>query len=159
MSYQQSDSSRLVHHMARLSYLADMMMHRRVLLIGNDFEFAQFISGARARHVIAVFDRQSDLPWPERSSAPGMEFQSMDLNELKFRDASFDIAVLPDLTALADPTATLSELYRVIGHQGQAMIGSPNPGCELRLGAAPELTHIDYYKMYDLLSEVFPKIA
>ena len=81
MPYQEPDSSRLVHHMARLSYLADLMAHRRILLIGNEFEFAQFISEARARHVIAVSDRSSELRWPERSSTPGMEFQSMDLNE------------------------------------------------------------------------------
>ncbi|MDJ0761792.1 MAG: methyltransferase domain-containing protein [Myxococcota bacterium] len=152
------DNSYAVHAKARLSYVQGLLAHRRVLILGDNFELVKFIVDCRARFVTAVAEKQPATPWPDRESAPSQELQVMSYEDLRFRDGSYDLVIIADLTEIASLASALNEVRRVIGPRGHAVVAVPNSVCDRRLGPGPQVRPPDYYEVYDALAAVFPSV-
>ncbi|MDD5307910.1 MAG: methyltransferase domain-containing protein [Deltaproteobacteria bacterium] len=155
MSIDNLISTKPVHDLARLSYVQDLVVHRRVLLIGASRELAEFLLASRARYVCSI---GNEMPAATDSGAQNLEFKVMDPADLKLRDGTFDVAIIRDLTALASAADVLNEARRVLGPRGHLVVASPNPSSQERIGPIPAGRMLDYYEMFDLLAAVFPVV-
>ena len=152
------ENTRPVHHLARLSYLQSLFVHRRVLIVSDDRTLASFMLEARARYVCAISDRESSEPWPSDEEGQGGEFKVVSYDDIEFRDGMFDVAVVMDLTAVSSHVNLLNELRRIVGPKGVVIAGAPNPICEQRIGPDPDAPAIDYYELYEILADAFPSV-
>jgi chromosome segregation ATPase len=158
MLVENSNIIRPVHHLVRLSYFQQLLAHRRVLFVGDNYDSAQFLCELRTRHISAITEQPPQTPWPASDDTPGIELQVMQFNDVRFRDRAFDLAIVPDLTVLKDPTASLNEFRRVVGPNGHVIVAAPNPACENPVGPVGVAQALDYYEVYDLLAAVFPNV-
>ncbi|MBW2276712.1 MAG: hypothetical protein JRF63_04415 [Deltaproteobacteria bacterium] len=158
MNSNSSDNTRPVHDLTRLLYLQGLVVHRRVLLVGDELALAEFLITSRARFVSAVAEGEPKVPWPDGDESQGREFKSVRYDDLPFRDGMFDVAIVPDLTAVENPVVLLNELRRVVGPRGAVVVASPNPACENRVGPDPAGRGFDYYEFYDLVADAFPSV-
>ncbi len=152
------ENTRPVHHLARLSYLQSLFVHRRVLIVSDDRTLASFMLESRARYVCAISDRESLEPWPVDEEGQVGEFKVVSYDDIEFRDGMFDVAVVMDLTAVPSHVNLLNELRRIVGPKGVVIAGAPNPICEQRIGPDPNAPSIDYYELYEILADAFPSV-
>jgi len=157
MTIDSNDNSRTMHDLSRLAYLQGVLIHRRVLIVGDDPALAGFVLKSHARTVTTVCAAAPAHDWPADPSAAG-ELVICGLDDLDLRDGSFDLAVALDLTVAREPAALVNELRRVVGTRGFVVVGVPNPTCEHRLGPDPGESTLDYYRLYDLLSDAFRSV-
>jgi chromosome segregation ATPase len=150
--------TRPVHHLARLSYLQSLFVHRRVLIVSDDRSLASFIKESRARYVCSISDRESSESWHTDGEDQDGEFKVVSYDDIKFRDGMFDVAVVLDLTAVSSHVNLLNELRRIVGPNGSVIAGAPNPICEQRIGPDPKTSSIDYYELYEILADAFPSV-
>jgi len=136
---------------ARLSYLGELFVHRRVLVVSDDPSAAMFLAGLNARYVCSISEKEVTAPAGHRTT---VEFKIVSFDDLRFRDGMFDVALIPDLGALPPSAGLFVELRRVVGRRGRVVVAAVNPACTSRLAAAAG-SGIDYYEMYDLLSHTF----
>ncbi len=152
------ENTRPVHHLARLSYLQALFVHRRVLIVSDDRSLASFMLESRARYVCAISDRESSEPWQTDTEDHGGEFKVVNYDDIEFRDGMFDVAIVLDITAVPSHVALLNELRRIVGPKGVVVAGAPNPICEQRIGPEPNTPTIDYYQLYEILADAFPSV-
>src|SRR5438034_11656965 len=104
-----------------VAYLEPLITGSRVVLIGDAESGAAelFLElGARAVHVFDV-----DAARAKRASATkGVTIAPLPAHEFDVRDGAFDVALVPDLSALADPPASLARLRRVLGAEGTLLV-------------------------------------
>ncbi len=152
------ENTRPVHHLARLSYLQALFVHRRVLIVTDDRSLASFMLESRARYVCAISDRESSEPWRSDEEDQGGEFKVVSYDDIEFRDGMFDVAIVLDITAIPSHVSLLNELRRIVGPKGSVVAGAPNPICENRIGPEPNTSTIDYYQLYEILADAFPSV-
>ncbi len=152
------ENTRQVQHLARLSYLQALFVHRRVLIVSDDRSLASFILESRARYVCAISDRESSEPWQPDEEGHGGEFKVVSYDDIDFRDGMFDVAIVLDITAISSHVNLLNELRRIVGPKGVVVAGAPNPICEQRIGPEPNTSTIDYYQLYEILADAFPSV-
>jgi SAM-dependent methyltransferase len=78
--------------------------------------------------VTAGIDQSVEMLEVARGKVPGAAFEVGDLEQLPFDDDGFDMAVVSlALCHLADPTAAVAELARVLAPGGTLVVSDPHP--------------------------------
>lgn len=122
----------LAHH-ALAAYAEPLVGRRRVVLFGGDGSFADRLGEMGAEDVTHVLSAS----------------EASDL-----RAASFDLALAPDLGALAEPARVVAEARRLVGAAGVALFAAGNRDVENALG---ERT-FDYYELFDCVAASFADV-
>lgn len=103
-------------------YAEPLVAGRRVVVFGEpDSGVAERLTELGARTVVRV--------------APGEDAGDL-------RPATFDLALVPDLSAFADAALLLAVVRRVVGENGAALVASPADA-------------VDYYELFDLVAREF----
>lgn len=152
MSTPNSNSNKPVHHLVQLSYATPLFAEQSVLLVGDNLPLAEFAAQTGA-NVVAVSPVPPSPPWPRFRPEEGMVHHVMPLDNLAFEEGVFGAAVIPNLSAVENPSAVLTEIRRILARNGHLIAAVPNPA--MRKGGGEVM---DYYKMYDMLSLVFPVV-
>ncbi|MBN2716964.1 MAG: methyltransferase domain-containing protein, partial [Deltaproteobacteria bacterium] len=158
MTSHTSEKTKPIDLLARLCYFTDLFVHRRVVVVSDSPAPAEFLSRLNARYICTVSQSPIDEMSGQGRSRGPMEFKTVDYENLQFRDNMFDVAVIANLADVPNPTALLNELRRVVGRRGYVIAASPNPTCESPLCPTSEAGEIDYYQLYDILSESFESV-
>lgn len=132
-----------------VAYLDPLVRGSRVVVIGDSESGAAelFLElGARAVHVFDVDAARAKRATPHR----GVTVAPLPPHDFDVRDGAFDLALVPDLSVLADPPASLARLRRVLGAEGTLLVAAPNPESVGR--------GIGYYELYDLVALQFASV-
>jgi ubiquinone/menaquinone biosynthesis C-methylase UbiE len=82
-------------------------------------------------------DQSLEMLAVARNKLPGVHFEQGDIEQLAFADGSFDLVVIAlALCHLADPTAAVAELARVLRPGGTLVIADPHPAAGVVGGQA-----------------------
>lgn len=130
---------------ALLAFAEPLLDGRRVLVVGDSSDaLAERLVDLGAR-VVHVYD-----PSPERAlaAAPTTSSRTVSVRTLpdgdfEVRDGAFDVAIVPDLAIVPEPSALVVRLRRVLGDAGVAIVSAANGGSGQRF---------DYYELFDLLA-------
>lgn len=137
-------------------YAEPLVTGRRVLVLGDassDVGARLLELGARAVH---VYDGDAARARAAAARAPrGVAVHALRDGELDVRDGAFDLALVPDLAAVADAAAAMARLRRIVGPDGAALVASRNPALEPARGEAGRRPALDYYELYDVVSLQF----
>ncbi len=133
---------------------------RRVAFLApNDPSLVEllFDRGARAVH---VYDPSLPPSEPAKSDGEGLVLAPLRALDLGLREGVFDLVLAPDLALLGDPASVLTQVRRLVGARGVALIG-----CRNEAGGAPWLpapeAHVPapgYRAFYDLCAEQFADV-
>ncbi len=132
-----------------VAYLEPLVRGSRVVVVGDAESSAAglFLElGARAVHVFDVDPARAKRVTPIR----GVTVAPLPSHDFDVRDGAFDLALVPDLSVLADPPASLARLRRVLGAEGTLLVAAPNPESVGR--------GIGYYELYDLVALQFASV-
>ena len=145
------DSSPITAVHALGVYAEALASGRRVIVVGDatDGLAARIASfGARVVHVYDPDAARAATASPSR----GVTVRALPPSgDFEVRDGAFDLAIVPDLAAVADPAALLARLRRLVGAEGAAIVAARNP--EVRAEGS-----LDYYELYDLVALQFASV-
>jgi hypothetical protein len=141
------------------AYAEPLVEGRRVLVVGNAASgLAEHLLDRGAR-LVAVFDPDPARAAEVATRAPSSNasFAPLADGAWALRDAAFDCAIVEDLGATDEAASLLRRVRRALAPRGAALVSCANPEVRARLlpGAFPAGTRIDYYRLYDLMSEQF----
>jgi hypothetical protein len=149
----------MAHDFARvLVVLAEALVsEKRVLVVGDaSLGMHELLSELGAR-IVHVFDpdgaRALAQPPPH---ARGTVLRGLPDGDFEVRDGAFDLALVPDVSAVPDAAALLARLRRVVGNEGAVMCAARNADA-LTDGADAERA-LGYYDLYDLVSLQFAHV-
>jgi SAM-dependent methyltransferase len=144
------------------AYVEPVVDGKRVLVIGNATSGLAERLLDRGARLIAVFDPDAARVAEALARAPSQNVSFAPLSDgaWALRDGAFDCALIEDLGALADPAGLLKRVRRALAQRGVALVACPNSEVRLRLlpGPFPVQSQIDYYRLYDLVSEQFQQV-
>jgi hypothetical protein len=130
-------------------YLEPLVHDARVVVVGSADSGAPELLlelGARSVHVFELDAVRAKQAAPIR----GITVAMLPPHDFDVRDGAFDVALVPDLSALPDPPASLARLRRVLGAEGTILVAAPNPESVGR--------GIGYYELYDLVALQFATV-
>jgi hypothetical protein len=128
-------------------YLEPLVAAARVVVIGDATCAARLQQlGARSVHVFDPDEARAARTTPPR----GIVVQPLPPHDFDVRDGAFDVGLVPNLSDLPDPAATLARLRRVLGHEGVLLVCASNP----------EVTGegIGYYDLYERVALQFANV-
>ena len=106
---------------------------------------------------------RSDLePALRDLGARSVHVHDFDDGEIEVRDGAFDLAIIPDLSAIQNPTAAIRRLRRVVDGQGAVVaMGRADTGNDVDEDAFPALgpARITYAELYDLFALQFETVV
>ncbi len=149
----------MAHDFARvLVVLAEALVsEKRVLVVGDaSLGMHELLSelGARIVHVFNP-DGARALAQPP-PHARGTVLRGLPEGDFEVRDGAFDLALVPDVSAVPDAAALLARLRRVVGNEGAVMCAARNADAQTdEPDAEPAL---GYYELYDLVSLQFAHV-
>lgn len=132
-----------------VAYLEPLVRGARVVVVGNAESGAPELLvelGARSVHVFETDSARAKRVTPIK----GVTIATLPPHDFDVRDGAFDVALVPDLSALPDPPASLARLRRVLGSEGTLLAAAPNPEATGR--------GIGYYELYDLVALQFATV-
>jgi SAM-dependent methyltransferase len=134
---------------------------RRVLVLGNALSPLPDLlldRGARFIHV-ADPDGARAAQASARGSSNRLSFAPWSDGPLAFREAAFDFVLIENLGAF-EPRRVLTEARRLLAPRGVVMAACPNRDVPRRMlgETLPNRVELDYYALYDAVSERFPKV-
>lgn len=149
----------LAHDFARaLVVLAEALVsEKRVLVVGDaSLGMHELLSELGAR-VVHVFDPDGARALAqEPPSARGTVLRGLPDGDFEVRDGAFDLAIVPDLSAVPDAAALLARLRRVVGIEGAVVCAARNADA---LTDDADAEHaLGYYDLYDLVSLQFAHV-
>lgn len=103
-------------------YAEPLVAGRRALVVGHAEGLAERLVELGAR-MVQVYG-----PTREAPTLPQVRVSPMPQGDFDVRDAAFDLAIVSDLSDVADPVALLARLRRVLGASGAALIASSRTG-------------------------------
>lgn len=131
---------------------------RRVIVVGDaslDFGGRLADSGARMVHVYDPNAERARKHAHSSGSGRGVTVRALPQGDLDVRDGAFDLAIVPDLSAVEDPAALLSRLRKVVGGEGAVLVAARNPEAQpAQRGARP----LEYAELYDLMALQFASV-
>jgi SAM-dependent methyltransferase len=145
------------------AYAEPLLEGRRIVVFGDATSpLADELVGRGAR-AVHVYD-----PEPRRAAEAAGRNRSRQISvvplddaDVAVRDATFDVAIIDDLTAVPDPALLVKRARRALLPRGVAIVASPNP--EARFAMLPRAsagrgTTVGYYDLYDAVSAEFPEV-
>lgn len=132
------------------AYLEPLVSNARVVVLGDagtDTSARLVEAGAR---LVRVFDPDPERARKASSAGRVVVVEALPAGDLDARAGAFDVALVPDLSALPDPAAWLARLRRVLGAEGVLLACAPNPDVAG--------TGIGYYELYDMVALQFAAV-
>jgi len=148
--------------MVLAAYAETLVDGQRVVVFGAaDSGLAQHLleRGARLVHVYDP-DPGRAAEAAARNRSQNLWFAPLGEGELALRERSFELGIIENIASHREPGVLLRRVRRVLSGRGALLVASPNPDVKLRLlpGSATERHALDYYALYDAVSEQFPHI-
>ncbi len=150
--------------LALVAFAEAIVDGRRVLVVGSaDSGVGEHLveRGARVVHV-ADGDPARLAEAAAANKTKHLSHGPLGDGALAVRDGAFDVALIENLAADRDPPGLLRTVRRALAPQGVAIVASPNPDTRVRLlagSADPQRTPLDYYQLYDTVSECFDAVT
>lgn len=126
-------------HRARYNFAAELAASRRVLDVacGSGFGSA-ILADAGASSVVGVDRAPAALQAAAGYRSDVVSFERAEIEALPFQDEAFDLVVcFETIEHVADVSAALAELRRVLRSDGSLVISTPNPPPGHRPGEEP----------------------
>jgi hypothetical protein len=149
------------------AYVEPLVRGRRVAVIGNsEIGLASEITQRGAR-LVHAYDpdpvRTAEALARSPSGASRHANYAVFAVDLGVRDGAFDVVIVPELSAFADPADLMRRVRRLCSADGVAVFVAPNTGVSGRrfLGGSSGgtvQTTPGYYELYDLVSLQFAKV-
>jgi hypothetical protein len=139
-----------------LCVLAEALVSgKRVIVVGDSsLGLHDVLSDLDAR-IVHVFDPAPDRPLEQTPPTQrGVVLRAMPEGDFDVRDGAYDLAVVPDLSAVSDAAALLSRLRRVVGTDGAVLCAATNADADEGAGSSG----IGYYELYDVVSLQFSNV-
>jgi chromosome segregation ATPase len=151
-----SSADRRFHELVRYAYVEHLLAQRRILVLGGlTRATCERLAELHARFVVGVTDDEDLADELADDETPAnVTYQSMSLGSLNFRDGSFDVVVVPDLSALEEPEQALREARRVLTPEGVALISLANREATGGL-AGVEPPEVGYTELFEICSNVW----
>jgi SAM-dependent methyltransferase len=146
------------------AYAEPLLDGRRVVVFGDATSDLGAELAARGARSVHVFD-----PEPPRAALAAAQNRSkqitvvpLDTADIAIRDGAFDIALIPDLSALTPADPLLRKVRRALAPRGAALIASPNPDVRFTLSpntsASRRAEPLGYYELYDTVAAVWDEV-
>jgi SAM-dependent methyltransferase len=160
----QTDPDLLNEHIARYRFAEGLVGGRTVLDAGCGVGYGSEILARKASRVYAVDIAMDAVSAGARDHAPaGVRFVQGSCTGLPFHDASLDVVVAFEVIEhLEDWRGLLSEARRVLRHDGQLLVSTPNRLYYSETRTEPNAYHVhefDYAEFRSELEAVFPHTA
>ncbi len=140
-------------------YAEPLVAGRRVALLGpEDPALVDAVLALGAR-LLYVYDPRPSVEAARKGPDPRLTVAPLRAGDLGVREGAFDLALVPDLTLLGDPEASLAYLRRLVGGAGVALVASKNrdarePWTHAAAGPQPPT----YTELYDLCALQFAEV-
>src|SRR6185312_4614456 len=106
-------------------YAEPLVERRRVVVVGDSslgLDARLVAMGARMVH---VYDPDAARARESAPSAPrGVIVRELPSGEIDVREGAFDLAIVPDLAAIADRAGLLVRLRKLVGESGAALVAA-----------------------------------
>ena len=144
-----------------VAYVESRCTHARVLYLGRADSPAVALLAEKNPRALLVCDADATrrAEAQARSTGRNVSFGSLDDGPASLRESFFDVVLVENLSAEAEPKKTLEKLSRLLQPRGIAVVATPNPDAEepLVTGSAAN-TAVDYYALYDATIDVWPEV-
>ncbi len=149
------------------AYADTLFRARRVAILGDALLGLGELFAERGARSVHVFDpdparaAEATAKGASRGSALSVRPQySVLSDDLGIRAGAFDVAVVPDLSALRSLPGILREVKRLLTPSGVAFLCAPNPDAERwLLPPSPAASDaLGYYDVYDLVAASFTEV-
>lgn len=112
--------------------------------------------GARLVHVYDTGARSVEV---EITPSRGVTVLELPEKDFDVRDGAFDLAIIPDLSAISDRAALLARIRRIVGREGAVLVAARNPAsADAKSSPHAAESAIDYYELYELISLQFESV-
>lgn len=136
-------------------YAQPLVEGKRVLVVGDSSSpVGEMLVDLGAR-VVHVYDSDRNRA-ASAEATRGVSVYALPEKDFDVRDGAFDLAIVPDLSAISDRAALLARLRRIVGREGAALVAARNPAAT-RV-SAEDGNAIDYYELYELISLQFESV-
>lgn len=133
-----------------LTVLAEALVaERRIVVVGDSSLGLHELAADLGARMVHVYDPKIDAPAQNRER--GARIFPLPEGDFDVRDGAFDLAIVPDLTAVPDAAGVLARLRRVVGEEGAVMCAAGNKDSD-------EGNGLDYYELFDLVSLQFESV-
>ncbi|MGE3673416.1 MAG: hypothetical protein AB7K71_27325 [Polyangiaceae bacterium] len=145
---------------ALAAYVESLLEGRRAIVFGDsssDIAERLLERGARLVH---VYDPDSSrvAEAATRNTSRSVSYAPLGEGGLAVRDGAFDVAIVEDLSAEADPAGLLRKVKRCLGPRGAALIATRNPDVRISLLPSTAQPRLSYYELYDAVSGEFEEV-
>lgn len=145
---------------ALAAYVESLLEGRRAIVFGDsssDIAERLLERGARLVH---VYDPDSSrvAEAATRNTSRSVSYAPLGEGGLAVRDGAFDVALVEDLSAEADPVGLLRKVKRCLGPRGAALIATRNPDVRVSLLPSTAQAKLSYYELYDAVSSEFEEV-
>jgi len=144
-----------------VAYVESRCAHARVLYLGRADSPAVALLAEKNPRALLVCDTDAARRAEAQARATGrnVSFGSLDDGPATLRESFFDVVLVENLSAEAEPKKTLEKLSRLLQPRGVAVVATPNPDAEQPLvtGSVAN-TSVDYYALYDATIDVWPEV-
>ncbi len=155
-------SAQLPASVALLAFAERLLEGRRTVIFGSASSSLSEICLSRGASFVHVLDPDpvSLASQPAYGGSPKMSCSALGQASHLLRDASFDVALVENLSRFSDPPQLLRQVRSTLGPRGVAIVATPNPDVTTRLFGE---THtdgdpIDYFTLYDWVHAEFPSV-
>jgi len=156
-----AESASICASVALAAYAESLVDGGRVIVFGNARSpLAERLveRGARLVHVYDV-DPTRVAEAATRNISRNIALAPLGEGGLAIREGSFDVALVEDLTAYAQPAEVLLRVDRTLSGRGVALIAAPNPEASVHLLPAGRAEgSLDYYSLYDIVAQRFEHV-
>jgi SAM-dependent methyltransferase len=146
------------------AYAEPLLDGRRVVVFGDattDLGAELVARGARTVHIYDPEAPRAALA-AGRNRSKQVTVVPLDTADIAVRDGAFDVAFIPDLSALPAADVLLRRVRRALSPRGAAIIASPNPDARFTLtphtSGTRRATPLGYYELYDVVSGAFAEV-
>ncbi len=133
-----------------------LVSEKRVVVVGDSSDGLHELLSELGARMVHVFDPDGEraLAQPPPSER-GTVLRGLPHGDFEVRDGAFDLAIVPEVTAIPDAAALLARLRRVVGTEGAVICAARNPDAASDDSAGPV---IGYYELYDMVSLQFEHV-
>ncbi|MCC6215562.1 MAG: class I SAM-dependent methyltransferase [Polyangiaceae bacterium] len=144
------------------AYAEELVQTRRVVVLGDATSGLADRLLDRGARLVHVYDPEPLRVAEEaaRGTQRNVTLAALAEAGASVREGAFDVAIVEDLSAHADPAAVLARVRRLLAPRGVAIVAAPNPEARHRLLFEPGhgASELDYYALYDAVAAAFEEV-